>query len=466
MPPRGGPRPPAANNARRGRSPNLFQSYFSIVLARTPFGTIRLTRHFSAWTGLLSLIFAVASFLVYWYTGKRTLSLDRLDDWVYDWWSGGSTSTGSGPATTRSSAGKTTTATSSTGLPDITEPPPLSALLPAAGAKDEYIYDIEVVAVYPHDPKSFTQGLLVMPEGDDSATTTTVVERDLLQPLFAESVGLYGESRVFQYRLAAESKQNGDETEGVMNAPPLAEYKQSRSEFGEGLAFHKGYFWQLVWKQRVLHQYSQDLKTRIATVAITGFEFDDGWGLTSDADYLYATDSGNKLYTLKIEFEGTKMKTDMDKSTTTYTTPVAVAASSVRVTNSVAVRAKYNRRIEMLNELERIGLGREKEVWGNIFGSECVARVDPTSGKVKGFILAHSLRMNYDVGRSADVLNGIAVTTLKNKRSTSAPDAVRLFLTGKLWNKIFEVRLKPFAGQLDWKQIRTMCVPEKNLFHK
>jgi glutamine cyclotransferase len=81
-----------------------------------------------------------------------------------------------------------------------------------------------------------------------------------------------------------------------------------------------------------------------------------------------------------------------------------------------------------LNELEFV----RGEVYANVWHQNRVARIDPQTGRVKGWIDLSGLLKPGEVSDEEAVLNGIAYD--------EAGD--RLFVTGKLWPKLFEVRLK------------------------
>ena len=80
-----------------------------------------------------------------------------------------------------------------------------------------------------------------------------------------------------------------------------------------------------------------------------------------------------------------------------------------------------------INELEWI----EGEVWANVYLTDNIVRIDPTSGKVVGIIDLAGLQSPLDVSYNTDVLNGIAYD------STTG----RIWLTGKNWNKIYQVEI-------------------------
>jgi glutaminyl-peptide cyclotransferase len=80
-----------------------------------------------------------------------------------------------------------------------------------------------------------------------------------------------------------------------------------------------------------------------------------------------------------------------------------------------------------LNELEWV----KGEIYANVWQTERIARIDPTSGKVIGWIDLHGLLTPADRNDLTDVLNGIAYDAKGD----------RLFVTGKRWPKLFEIKL-------------------------
>ena len=111
--------------------------------------------------------------------------------------------------------------------------------------------------------------------------------------------------------------------------------------------------------------------------------------------------------------------------------------------------------ITFLNELEWI----DGEVWANIWQTDCIARIDPESGRVKAWVFMHGLRSELEGRRlpqnsAMDVLNGIAYDEASK----------RLFVTGKLWPRLFEVKLEQMpaarvSGSKKLRQRRQSCIP-------
>jgi glutamine cyclotransferase len=85
--------------------------------------------------------------------------------------------------------------------------------------------------------------------------------------------------------------------------------------------------------------------------------------------------------------------------------------------------------VEHLNELEYI----RGEIYANVWQTDRIARIDPRTGQVLAWIELSGLLGAEDLAQGANVLNGIAYEAEQD----------RLFVTGKLWPKLFEIRLKP-----------------------
>ena len=128
----------------------------------------------------------------------------------------------------------------------------------------------------------------------------------------------------------------------------------------------------------------------------------EGWGLAND---------GNKI----IMSDGTSTLRFLDPMT-------------FQETGRLMVNDK-GRKISRLNELEYI----RGEIYANIWQTDRVARISPITGQVLGWIDLQGLLSEVDKTAPVDVLNGIAYDSQKD----------RLFLTGKLWPKLFEIKIIP-----------------------
>ena len=198
-----------------------------------------------------------------------------------------------------------------------------------------------------------------------------------------ESTGLYGESSLRRVELAT-----GD----VLQMRPLPD-----SLFGEGIAVWEGRIIQITWRSRTGFVYDRD-----SFELLQQFRYDtEGWGLTHDGDRLILSDGSSTLYF-------------MDPNSFVELGRVAVYDSDGPVT--------------LLNELEYIG----SEVFANILQSDRIARIDPKSGKVTGWIDLKGLLAEVQGPNVAGVLNGIAYDETGN----------RLYVTGKNWPQLFEIELR------------------------
>ena len=198
-----------------------------------------------------------------------------------------------------------------------------------------------------------------------------------------ESTGLNGQSTLRRVELVT----------GVVRAQVVVPPQY----FAEGLAVLNDKAYQLTWKDHKVFVY--DLKTlRVESE----FSYNgEGWGLTTDGRNLILSDG-----TSRIRF--------LDPQTL-----------SVNRTLNVTDRTWP---VDRLNELEYV----KGEIYANIWGSDYVVRIDPSTGTVTGIIDFTGLLPFQERTRDTDVLNGIAYDSSSD----------RLFVTGKRWPKLFEVRLR------------------------
>ncbi len=168
--------------------------------------------------------------------------------------------------------------------------------------------------------------------------------------------------------------------------------------FGEGIAILGDRLFQLTWKNGVAFVYDRRTFAPRGEFRYPG----EGWGLTTDG-------------TRRVMSDGTATLRFLDPDTfdTLRTVTVTENGSPVRY----------------LNELEWI----KGEVWANVWTRDRIARIDPQSGAVVGWIdLTGLLPASWRTG-AEDVLNGIAYD--------AAGD--RLFVTGKKWARLYQVSLRP-----------------------
>lgn len=197
-----------------------------------------------------------------------------------------------------------------------------------------------------------------------------------------ESTGRYGVSEVREVEL---------ETGEVLKSRKLED-----KYFGEGLAAVGGNLIQLTWRSQTGFVYSvQNLEP------IRSFKYEgEGWGLTYNGKHLIKSDGS---------------------STLTFLDP--------RSFNRIAELEVYDDKgpVIKLNELEYI----DGKIYANVWGTDRIAIIEPATGRVEAWIdLTGLLSREYKTSY-ADVLNGIAYDS----------ESKKLFITGKLWPKIFEIEI-------------------------
>lgn len=176
--------------------------------------------------------------------------------------------------------------------------------------------------------------------------------------------------------------------------------------FGEGIALLNNKIYQLTWQHQVGFVYNADNFEQVGKFNYSG----EGWGLTTDGHSLILSDGSNRIRFL-----------DPD---------------SFRVTKTIAV-VDGNLPVKELNELEYVN----GEIYANIWHDNRIVTIDPQTGRITGWIDLNGLLPPGDVHDEEAVLNGIAYDQTGN----------RLFVTGKLWPRLFEIKLKPGVKTPDTK---------------
>lgn len=224
-------------------------------------------------------------------------------------------------------------------------------------------YGYEIVAVYPHDPAAFTQGL------------------EFHDGILLESTGRHPSS-VRRVRLE----------DGVV----LEKRDLDMQFFGEGLTAVGDRILTLTWQGGHGFVWDIDDLEPAGTFSYSG----EGWGLTHDDTRVILSDGSASLRFLD---------------------PV-----SLQQTGSVPV-TYMGRPLTKLNELEFI----DGEVWANVWQTSFIVRINPATGVVTGVIDLTGILTDPVANPIDDVLNGIAWDAANR----------RLFVTGKNWPKLFEIRL-------------------------
>ncbi len=198
-----------------------------------------------------------------------------------------------------------------------------------------------------------------------------------------ESTGLYGHSQLRREDLATGSVLMAD------TLPP--------NRFGEGLALLHGKLYQLTWKSGTGYVYDARTLARLDSFPFPG----EGWGLTTDSTSLIMSNGSADLRYI-------------DPATFATQRVVNVTDNGLPVTP--------------LNELEYV----RGELFANVYETNLIVRIDPATGKVLQWLDLTALVPPVEVGSAGNVLNGIAFD----------PATGDLLVTGKLWPRLFEIRVR------------------------
>jgi len=214
---------------------------------------------------------------------------------------------------------------------------------------------------------------------DSRAFTQGIEYRD---GVLFEGTGLNGQSTLRKVELAT-----GKVLQQI-SVPP--------DYFGEGITTWDQTIVQLTWQSQMGLVYDRNTFKQIRTFKYTG----EGWGLTHSATQLIMSDGSASLRFL-------------DPKTLMETRRLLVTDAGIVVRD--------------LNELEWVN----GEIYANVWQTNFVARISPANGHVLGWIDLSGLLSPPEQRAGADVLNGIAYDAAGR----------RLFVTGKLWPKLFEIQI-------------------------
>ena len=197
-----------------------------------------------------------------------------------------------------------------------------------------------------------------------------------------EGTGLNGRSALRRVDL---------ETGRVLQQIPL-----EQKYFGEGITVFNRQIVELTWTSQVGFVYDQGTFRLIRTFDYSG----EGWGMANDGQQIYMSD-------------GTPDIRVWDPQTFAEKRRITVRDGSTP--------------IRMLNELEFV----RGEIYANVWQTNRIARISPSDGKVTGWIDLTGILSPAERSEPGAVLNGIAFDPLGD----------RLFVTGKLWPKLFEIQI-------------------------
>ena len=217
--------------------------------------------------------------------------------------------------------------------------------------------------------------------GQNSYTQGFEFYRDTLY----ESLGRYGKSKLVKVNFR--------------NGKIFNEINIPSNYFAEGITLLEDKIYQLTWKEKVGFVYDANTFSKIET-----FNYNksiEGWGLCNDGTNLYKSDGTEKIWSLNPE------KLEEEAFIEVYTNKNKVVG---------------------LNELEWVN----GKIYANRYLFEGIAIIDPKNGAIDGVINLSSLKSRVTKHENLDVINGIAYNETRKS----------IFVTGKMWDKIFEIRIK------------------------
>lgn len=224
--------------------------------------------------------------------------------------------------------------------------------------------DIEVVKSFDHQQSAYTQGL------------------QFVDGVMWEGTGEYGSSRL-QYTDMATGR--------VTVVATLPD-----NHFGEGITLLGDKIYQLTWQNGIMYIYDRKTLKKVDTKRYKG----EGWGLTTDGQWLYMSD-------------GTPDIRVLDPVTLEVKRRISVVCNGAS--------------LPYLNELEWI----DGKIWANVYTLNQIVIINPENGIVEKVVNLEGLLPESEYTPTTDVLNGIAYDK----------ESGRIFVTGKNWSKLFEIRL-------------------------
>jgi glutamine cyclotransferase len=177
----------------------------------------------------------------------------------------------------------------------------------------------------------------------------------------------------------------------------LLTHKLDSHYFGEGITIIGNKIYQLTYKEHTGFVYDLSTFKQLNTFKFSAAE---GWGMTHDSVHLIYSDGTSTLYFLNPE--------------------------TFKEEKTIVVKDNFGS-VSNINELEYIN----GYIYANIWQTAYIIKIDPTTGRVLGQADLSTLRQRAGIPATADVMNGIAYDKAGN----------RIFITGKYWPKLFEIRL-------------------------
>lgn len=168
--------------------------------------------------------------------------------------------------------------------------------------------------------------------------------------------------------------------------------------FAEGITLLNNKIYQLTWLAK--EGFIYDLNTMTKTETFAYNKSKEGWGLCNDGKHIYKSDGTEKIWILDPE--------------------TLAEQHYIEITTNKGVKSKFN-------ELEWI----EGKIYANTWQKDGIAIINPKNGALEAVIDLSGLRKKVSQHQDLDVLNGIAYKK----------DTKQLFVTGKNWDKLFEIEI-------------------------
>ncbi|MDO4727368.1 MAG: glutaminyl-peptide cyclotransferase [Bacteroidota bacterium] len=256
----------------------------------------------------------------------------------------------------------------------------IEVLVFSAGKSEQFSTKIEVVSNV--EPQMIDYEIVNTYNHDIGAYTQGL---EFYNGTLYESTGHYGKSTI---------RKTDVKTGSVIQSERL-----DNKYFGEGITVLNDKLYQLTWRENKGFIYNPTTLQKIEEFEY--FKNTEGWGLTNDGQYIYHSDGTEIIYVLD---PNTLKEVDYIKVYTALT------------------------KIPGVNEMEWV----EGKIFANIYTKDAIAVINPKTGAVEKVLDLSELRKQVTQHGELDVLNGIAY----NKQTKT------LFVTGKNWDKMFEIRIK------------------------
>lgn len=188
----------------------------------------------------------------------------------------------------------------------------------------------------------------------------------------------------------------------------LQEFKLNQKYFAEGITISANKIYQLTWQNNIVFVYDLLSFKLLKKFSYPG----EGWGITTDGNNLFMSN-------------GTAVIDCIDPEHFIVVRRINVHDGKTAIGN--------------LNELEFI----RGEIWANIFMENIIVRISPLTGEVLGWLDLSPLYDLLPANCRVDVLNGIAYDQEND----------RVFVTGKFWPKIFEIKIVGLSKQMKFKTL-------------